>query len=83
MEQNLIEAKKKHANRRAFALKVIALFSVGTIIVTSVNKVVPNNYFTCEIRAIKTYVDLRKINPQIATISYHILNARCEIGDYR
>ena len=83
MEQNLAEAKKRYANRRAFALKLIALFSVGSIIVTNFNKVVPNNYFTCEIRAIKTYFEQIKINPKIAAISYHILSTRCDIGDYR
>lgn len=83
MEEKLVEAKAKHIKRRNFALKVIGLSLVAGIIGISFNKVFPNNYFTCEIRAIKTYLEQRNINPKIAAISYHILNARCEIGDYR
>ena len=83
MEQNLIEAQKKHANKKTFALSMTAIVSVVTIIVTNANKVFPNYYFTCVIRAIRTNLEQRKVNTKIAEISYYILNARCEIGDYR
>jgi hypothetical protein len=81
MEEKLVEAKAKHIKRRNFALKVIGLSLVTGLIGASFNKVVPNNYFTCEVQAIQRYFEQRKFNPKIAEVTYYMLDTRCRNGE--
>lgn len=79
MKDNLTETKAKYISRRNFALKIIGL-SLVVGIIYGVKNAFPNNYFTCEVRALKLYLEERKINPKLADVTYHLQNLNCIKG---
>lgn len=81
MKENLPEAKSRYISRRNFALRIIGLSVVVGIVGYSFKNVIPNNYFTCELNAIRTYFDQRKINPKLAEIKYTLQHNSCINSD--